>query len=87
MIKHICRLHLNCLLSAVILMLMVPFLTGFDISQQVTIICDGQTKELRTNAVKPGKILQEAGIVLEKGDGWKRSYTEQVKKFYEPAVK
>ena len=51
MIKHICRLHLNCLLSAVILMLMVPFLTGFDISQQVTIICDGQTKELRTNAV------------------------------------
>ena len=45
MIKHICRLHLNCLLSAVILMLMVPFLTGFDISQQVTILYDGQTKE------------------------------------------
>ena len=64
MIKHICRLHLNCLLSAVILMLMVPFLTGFDISQQVTILYDGQTKEVRTNAVKPGKILQEAGIVL-----------------------
>lgn len=40
MIKHICRLHLNCLLSAVILMLMVPFLTGFDISQQVTILYD-----------------------------------------------
>lgn len=57
MIKHICRLHLNCLLSAVILMLMVPFLTGFDISQQVTILYDGQTKEVRTNAVKPGKIL------------------------------
>lgn len=55
MIKHICRLHLNCLLSAVILMLMVPFLTGFDISQQVTILYDGQTKEVRTNAVKPGK--------------------------------
>lgn len=55
MIKHICRLHLNCLLSAVILMLMVPFLTGFDISQQVTILYDGQTKEVRTSAVKPGK--------------------------------
>ena len=57
MIKHICRLHLNCLLSAVILMLMVPFLTGFDISQQVRILYDGQTKEVRTNAVKhcPGE--------------------------------
>lgn len=78
MIKHICRLHLNCLLSAVILMLMVPFLTGFDISQQVTILYDGQTKEVRTNAVKPGKILQEAGIVLEKGDGWKLQNTKRV---------
>ena len=78
MIKHICRLHLNCLLSAVILMLMVPFLTGFDISQQVTILYDGQTKEVRTSAVKPGKILQEAGIVLEKGDGWKLQNTKRV---------
>lgn len=78
MIKHICRLHLNCLLSAVILMLMVPFLTGFDISQQVTILYDGQTKEVSTNAVKPGKILQEAGIVLEKGDDWKLQNTKRV---------
>lgn len=70
MVKNICRLHLQCLLSAVILMLMVPFLTGFDIPQQVTVLCDGQTKELRTNTQKPDKILQEAGIVLEKGDGW-----------------
>ena len=82
MIKHICRLHLNCLLSAVILMLMVPFLTGFDISQQVTILYDGQTKEVRTNAVKPGKILQEAGIA------WRRAMAGscRIPKWYRTAV-
>lgn len=67
MIKHICRLHLNCLLSAVILMLMVPFLTGFDISQQVTILYDGQTKEVRTSAVKPGKFCRRPAL------SWRRA--------------
>lgn len=71
MIKNICRLHLQCLISAVILMLMIPFLTGFDISQQVTINYDGKTKEVHTNTVKPAKVLQEAGIVLQQGDGWR----------------
>ncbi len=71
MIKNICRLHLQCLISAVILMLMIPFLTGFDISQQVTINYDGKTKEVRTNTVKPAKVLQEAGIILQQGDGWR----------------
>ena len=79
MIKNICRLHLHCLLSAIILMLMVPFLTGFDITQQVTIMYDGQTKELRTNAVKPAKILQEAGINLAQGDGWQIEGGKRIK--------
>ena len=79
MFKNRCRLHLHCLLSAVILMLMVPFLTGFDILQQVTVLCDGQTKELRTNATKPQKVLEEAGITLAVGDGWKMEGSKRVK--------
>lgn len=79
MFKNRCRLHLHCLLSAIILMLMVPFLTGFDISQQVTVLYDGQTKELRTNATKPQKVLEEAGITLEAGDGWQMQGSKRVK--------
>lgn len=79
MFKNRCRLHLHCLLSAIILMLMVPFLTGFDISQQVTVLCDGQTKELRTNATKPQKVLEEAGVTLAAGDGWKMEGSKRVK--------
>lgn len=79
MFKNRCRLHLHCLLSAVILMLMVPFLTGFDILQQVTVLCDGQTKELRTNATKPQKVLEEAGVTLAVGDGWKMEGSKRVK--------
>lgn len=79
MFKNRCRLHLHCLLSAVILMLMVPFLTGFDILQQVTVRYDGQTKELRTNATKPQKVLEEAGISLAAGDGWRMEGSKRVK--------
>lgn len=79
MFKNRCRLHLHCLLSAIILMLMVPFLTGFDILQQVTVLCDGQTRELRTNATKPQKVLEEAGISLAAGDGWRMEGSKRVK--------
>lgn len=79
MFKNRCRLHLHCLLSAIILMLMVPFLTGFDILQQVTVRYDGQTKELRTNATKPQKVLEEAGISLAAGDGWRMEGSKRVK--------
>ena len=71
MAKNICRLHLQCLLSAVILIMMVPFLLGFDMSREVTILCDGQQKVLNTNEMKPAKILTSAGVVLEQGDGWR----------------
>lgn len=79
MFKNRCRLHLHCLVSAIILMLMVPFLTGFDILQQVTVRYDGQTKELRTNATKPQKVLEEAGVTLAAGDGWKMEGSKRVK--------
>lgn len=79
MFKNRCRLHLHCLVSAVILMLMVPFLTGFDVLQQVTVLCDGQTKELRTNATKPQKVLEEAGVTLAVGDGWKMDGSKRVR--------
>ena len=66
-----CRLHLQCLIMAVFLMMMVPFLTGFDITRRIVVEVDGQTKELRTNTSKPKLILQEAGVVLAPGDGWR----------------
>ncbi len=64
-------LHLPCLMTAIILILMVPFLTGFDITRRVIVDVDGQTKELRTNAGSPAQILQEAGVTLEPGDSWR----------------
>lgn len=72
MLKNICKIHLHCLLPVLLVLLAAPFLTGFDnnIARQVTVISDGQTKQLRTNADSPADILQEAGIVLDKGDGW-----------------
>lgn len=73
MVNRLCRLHLNCLWVSVILMLMAPFLMGFDIPQQVTVKYDGQTKELRTAAQKPEQVLREAGVTLELGDGWQIS--------------
>ena len=79
MFKNRCRLHLHCLVSAVILMLMVPFLTGFDVLQQVTVLCDGQTKELRTNATLPQKVFEEAGVTLAVGDGWKMDGSKRVR--------
>lgn len=71
MAKNICRLHLQCLLSAVLLIMMVPFLLGFDLSREVTILYDGQKKVVNTNEMKPAKILTAAGITLEQGDGWR----------------
>ncbi|WP_293729785.1 3D domain-containing protein [uncultured Phascolarctobacterium sp.] len=64
-------LHLPCLWAAVVLILLTPLLAGFDITRRVTIEADGQTKEVRTNASSPAQILQEAGVALEPGDGWR----------------
>lgn len=69
--KNRLPLHLPCLLAAVILILLTPLLTGFDITRRVTVEFDGQTKELRTNSASPARILQEAGVTLERGDGWR----------------
>lgn len=70
MLNNNSKLHLHCLMAAIILILMVPFLTGFDITRRITIEADGQTKELRTNTSDPKIILQEAGITLLPGDSW-----------------
>ena len=71
MFKNICRLQLHCLAVAVVLMLILPFLTGFDVTRHITVVVDGQKKELRTNTSDPRQILLEAGVVLAPGDGWK----------------
>lgn len=65
------KLHLNCLMLAVFVIVLMPFLTGFDIVRHVSIEVDGKTQEVRTNASKPQQILQEAGVVLAPGDGWR----------------
>lgn len=71
MFKYIKRIQLHCILMALILILMVPFLTGFDIIRHITVQYDGQQKVLRTNSEEPEQILLEAGVKLERGDGWK----------------
>ncbi|WP_299448971.1 3D domain-containing protein [uncultured Phascolarctobacterium sp.] len=71
MLNNKSKLHLHCLMAAIILIIMVPFLTGFDITRRITVEADGQTKELRTNTNNPQTILQEAGITLLPGDSWK----------------
>ena len=71
MVKHICRLHLQCLMSAVLVIMMCPFLLGFDLSNEVTIVYDGQKKVMNTNERKPAQILSAAGITLGEGDEWR----------------
>lgn len=65
------KLQWQCLFMAAFLMIMAFFLTGFDIAHRVVVEVDGQTKELRTNTSKPQQILQEAGVKLAPGDGWR----------------
>lgn len=64
-------LHWQCLPAVIILVLLAALLTGFDITRRIIIEADGQTKEVRTNAGSPAQILQEAGVALEPGDGWR----------------
>lgn len=64
-------LHLQCLLAVIVLVLLASLLTGFDITRRITVEADGQTKEVRTNSGSPAQILQEAGVTLEPGDGWR----------------
>lgn len=59
-----------CCLLCVSLLLMLLFLTGFDVSRRVTVDCDGQRIEIHTNLEQPEQILKEAGIRLEQGDSW-----------------
>ena len=65
------KLHLHCLMWAFLIITLVPFLTGFDITRRVFVEVDGTQKELRTNAPNPQEILKEAGVVLAPGDGWR----------------
>lgn len=47
------KLHLHCLMWAFLIITLVPFLTGFDITRRVFVEVDGTQKELRTNAPNP----------------------------------
>lgn len=73
MLKDINKLHKHCIGLVVMLLIVVPFLTGFDIVRHVTVKYDGQSKTIRTNAGNPEVIIKEAGVTLETGDGWKLS--------------
>lgn len=64
-------LYWQCLPTVIVLVLLAALLTGFDITRRIIIEVDGQTKEVRTNAGSPAQILQEAGVALEPGDGWR----------------
>ncbi len=55
---------------AVLLILIVPLLTGFDIIRNIAVVADGQRIEIRTNKEVPEQIIREAGFTLETGDTW-----------------
>ena len=65
------KLHLHCLMLVMLVIVMTFFVSGFDMTRRVIVEVDGQTKVLRTNTSNPKKILAEAGIILENGDGWR----------------
>ena len=69
------KLHLNCLILTAVILILLPFLTGFDITRRITIEVDGQRKELRTNTAIPQQILKDAGVVRCKKCG--RIWTEK----------
>ncbi len=71
MFKDIKELHKHCLAVLVILLMALPFLTGFDIIRHVTVRYDGQEKVIRTNTANPESIIQEAGVQLDAGDSWR----------------
>ena len=71
MYKFLKRIHWQCMLLGIILMIMTPFLAGFDITRQVIIQYDGQKKELRTNESDPQLIIEAAGVPFAQGDSWK----------------
>ncbi len=55
----------------VLLLLVIPFLLGFDDIRNITVKYDGLVKEIKTSSIKPQEIFQAAGVKLEPGDSWK----------------
>ena len=48
-------LQLHCLAVAVVLMLILPFLTGFDVTRHITVVVDGQRKNCALTLVTPAR--------------------------------
>ena len=72
MFKNIKKLHQSCCLLAVAaIVLLMPFLMGFDITRHITVKYDGISKEVRTNLERPETIIREAGVTLREGDSWR----------------
>lgn len=71
MLNNINRLHKHCIGVIFMLLMLVPFLTGFDVVREVTVKYDGQTKIVKTNTENPDEIIKKAGIKMEPGDGWR----------------
>lgn len=70
MLRRLSRTHLHYLVVGVIIVLMTPFLIGFNTARRVTVKYDGKVKEISTTAVAPKYILLAAGVILQPGDGW-----------------
>lgn len=72
MFKDIKKLHqICCLLAVAAVVLLMPFLMGFDITRHITVKYDGLSKEVRTNLERPESIIREAGVTLRQGDSWR----------------
>lgn len=71
MFRRLGRTQLSYLLVGVLLVLMTPFLFGFNTAKRIVIKYDGKTKEISSSSIVPKLILLSAGITLNAGDGWR----------------
>ena len=71
MLRRLKNVPVHYLLVGALVVLMTPFLIGFDAPKRITIKYDNQVKEVSTTSRIPKFILTEAGVKLEPGDGWK----------------
>lgn len=71
MLRRLSTNQLRYLLTAVIFILITPFLFGFEEAKNITIKYDNKVKQVATTSRIPKLILINAGIKLQPGDGWR----------------
>lgn len=70
MFRRLSTVNLRYLLTAIIFILTMPFLFGFETTKNITIKYDNKVKQVATTSRVPKLIILNAGIKLQPGDRW-----------------